>query len=865
MPKSAIIRLLVWIAPFALIIGIHSYLLGPMAVGVKAPGFRDSAFMYYPLFRWIDRQNELGEIPFWNPDDNFGVPVVEDATTSMFYPGKAIFLFRALPYASRFGLYVYLHSLLAAFGAFWLAHVLRANRAGATLAAISFSLSGSVLFQVCNIVFLVGAAWLPWSLGCWWLLIRKRKRAMVPWTAMTLAMMALAGDPQMAYHSALLGGLLIGQQFWSHWSRGILKDAAGQLLKNLLGFGLVGVFSVSLAAIQLLPTASYSKFSERNRQAGEAPRSLFEIPSALGDLAQPDEESTPLTTKLRDGFLKTPKAETHHRDIYDFSIPPWALTQLIWPNNTGKWLPVFRRWTLPFRGVPKIWTPSLYLGILPALLGLLAFRFRGRNRASVWLSWSTLLFLLGSLGVYGLGWAIQFIANWFGVELLKDTHGAVGGLYWFFVVLFPKYVVFRYPAKLFVVATLGISILAARQMRARALAKSKWLRPAAFMLLAATLLAAMYVLLPAFGFQEGISKIGAHETYGPFDASGCVRDILTGLGSTMTVLAFLLVALMLYQKGSANAKQVLIGVVMVTSLEILLANGWLVLTVQSDSIDNQPESVAKLRQRFENEFGGKFQGPPHRIMRFSRDHHFPHEWATTSSKSRLDEIIRWQRESLYPKFHLLDDLSLVGSFNSIEPSAASMDFMTPNLVYSNPWYAPAKGNENLQDYDLRVVLMGFGEEADNEFWNQFEPLNAYESNEFSIRILPRDPLAERRMCIPDRMSNGRYLLAPRGIERNNVLIPMAWAPGWTGQWLLEDGSLPCRIRPYNESCMIVEEIPDSVIAAFEKNPKKCFIELRYRPKNFDRGVWISAVAWHLLLAYITFALLTAIRNRRPPG
>ena len=94
-----------WLAKYwpALLIGsAWLWLFWPMMTGQTVCGFRDSAYLYYPLFKWIDAQWAAGDIPLWNHYDQFGVPVVADGSSSVFYPGKLIFWLRFLSYESRY-------------------------------------------------------------------------------------------------------------------------------------------------------------------------------------------------------------------------------------------------------------------------------------------------------------------------------------------------------------------------------------------------------------------------------------------------------------------------------------------------------------------------------------------------------------------------------------------------------------------------------------------------------------------------------------------------------------------------------------------------------------------------------------------
>ena len=72
--------------------------------------YRDTGHYYYPLFEWTSSQWSHGNVPLWNPQENLGEPLAADATASLFYPGKLVFvlplgfrdLFQAVCYRSLF-------------------------------------------------------------------------------------------------------------------------------------------------------------------------------------------------------------------------------------------------------------------------------------------------------------------------------------------------------------------------------------------------------------------------------------------------------------------------------------------------------------------------------------------------------------------------------------------------------------------------------------------------------------------------------------------------------------------------------------------------------------------------------------------
>ncbi len=76
---------------------------------------------------------------------------------------------------------------------------------------------------------------------------------------------------------------------------------------------------------------------------------------------------------------------------------------MLWPNVSGRTFPQNHRWLTAVGGEDRIWTPSLYLGVLPLLLGIGTWRLRRADLRVQWFSWILLLAVVGSFGWYGLG------------------------------------------------------------------------------------------------------------------------------------------------------------------------------------------------------------------------------------------------------------------------------------------------------------------------------------------------------------------------------------------------------------------------------------------------------------------------------
>ena len=125
-------------------------------------GYRDAAHFYHPLYLRVQQEWEAGRVPLWEPEENGGMPLLGNPTAAVLYPGKLVFAVLDYEWATR--VYTIGHVALAALGMRLLMRGWGLSWCGASITALSYAFGAPVLFQYCNIVFLVGAAWLPFGL-----------------------------------------------------------------------------------------------------------------------------------------------------------------------------------------------------------------------------------------------------------------------------------------------------------------------------------------------------------------------------------------------------------------------------------------------------------------------------------------------------------------------------------------------------------------------------------------------------------------------------------------------------------------------------------------------------------------------------
>ena len=119
------------------------------------------------------------------------------------------------PWAAR--LYIVAHTVLAFATMGVLLRSWGASATGSALAALAYGFGAPILFQYCNVIYLVGAAWAPLGFHAADRWLRLGRRWGLIELAVVLALMVLGGDPESAY---VLGVAAAGHAMALTWSAG---------------------------------------------------------------------------------------------------------------------------------------------------------------------------------------------------------------------------------------------------------------------------------------------------------------------------------------------------------------------------------------------------------------------------------------------------------------------------------------------------------------------------------------------------------------------------------------------------------------------------------------------------------------------
>ncbi len=454
-------RLLPWFGPVcALALLLFCY--RPVLFSGGQFGYRDAAHYYYPLYQKVQAEWEAGRIPLWDPSENAGMPLLGNPTAAVLYPGKVIFALFSYPWAVR--LYAVAHSVLAFAGAWMLLRGWGTSRAGSTLAALSYAFGAPVLFQYCNIIFLVGAAWTPWGLLLVDRWLRLKRPSALLGLAVVLAMQVLGGDPESAYVVGLCAGgyavLLAREQARSGDPVELRGGASAR------GFGVFALIAVILAiwvALTLVLAAGLPGFRPLPGESpwgpfgrwfatwklprfrlsayegpvpgfgwvGPLPRVVAALWGLLGVVwvarwRKRGSKRVPVVPMLAGLALSAalagalaaaqllPVAEytgisaratdEGPHDIYPFSLEPYRAVEMVWPGFFGRTFGSSVAWMgMVLPGINhRTWVPSLYLGGLTLILAAGALGLRvGPDGRSARPPWQTWMVAVAFVALVG--------------------------------------------------------------------------------------------------------------------------------------------------------------------------------------------------------------------------------------------------------------------------------------------------------------------------------------------------------------------------------------------------------------------------------------------------------------------------------
>jgi hypothetical protein len=644
---------------------------GRVLFGGEQFGFRDASQYYYPLHQRIQAQWDAGRLPLWEPLENSGTPLLGNPTAAVLYPGKIVFAALPYPWASR--IYVIGHTLLACAAMAALGRGLGLSRTASVLAGLAYAFGGPVLFLHTNVIYLVGAAWLPLGLLTVGRLAGTGSPRHLTLAGAMVTLSVLGGDPESAYLAVLAGAIYVPVLY------GLGDDRQGRFRgRAALAFGgaiaataIAGwvidsaqlLFSSALQATRLaawIGGGAVVAVCALSRRAGVRPLARGWARLAAASALAAALAGVQLVPAAEFALRSFRAAESAPLDIYRFSLEPIRVVELAWPNVTGTAFPENHQWLVTWKpeGPQQFWTPSLYIGGLTLALALAGATLTGPP-ARVWLTVLALGGLLASLG-------------------------RIGGIYTLMAGFLPGFGAFRYPAKLTVLAALGACGLAGFGWDRLLAGHSRRALAASGGLLALGLLALGLVQIRRGEIIEAWSRAPqATSLAGPLDPEAALADVRQALAHGTAVFGALIVITAVIKRGAPQIACIMVLLVM--TLDLIIANMGLVWTVPQADLERPSEAARRIRSARPGVTGAS---TPPRVFRMPS--WYPSRFTTTRSPDRLRELVAFERDTLLPAHELTAGMGQTFSPGIIE-LYDYLWFFRPMRLRADPGVSAALG------------------------------------------------------------------------------------------------------------------------------------------------------------------------------
>jgi len=363
-------------------------------------------------------------------------------------------------------------------------------------------------------------------------------------------------------------------------------------------------------------------------------------------------------------------------------------------------------------------------------------RFRKTSPLTLWLSWSFLIFLLGSFGYFGLGWVVYQIISLLGISPHHTGVGSpFGGVYWFFSLLLPGYEQFRYPAKLLTVVALMLSLLAARsfdavfgipdtaepmyltEIRQKQRKYRKTLLGLTRLLIVLSFLLIPVVLIPRLWVMLA-KHVPNDQVFGGFMADRALGEAAFSLVHVLNILFVFLAITRIFSRKLLMLERSTIpvslleqskkhekffnrlgfAVVLLVGFDLVLSNLWMVgaaprhffegkplmatfLDVQESLTHPHPETPAGYSKDTVSFPIRTWRAPT--ITEHGSQNWRPKEFAH-SSTNRLAEWVIWERASLSPRYPLSQHIAVTDTRGTV----VAADYYAISCIMREAWQRP---------------------------------------------------------------------------------------------------------------------------------------------------------------------------------
>jgi hypothetical protein len=230
---------------------------------------RDLVRFLHPMYWFVVDSLRRGDTPWWIPHIGLGHSLLADPQSGVFYPVNLLHHLGPLP---RMMMVVFmLHLAWGAVGMVKLARAFDLSPAPASVAGLSWTLSGYMASLWTNGARLPSACWMPWQALAFVALARAlqegRGFGAIAWLALANGLAILAGDPFVAVMGMMLGFALATvwlADAWRSSTRPLSIVPRTHGLRFLVGSVGASVLGALVAGASLVPAASALGGTERS-------------------------------------------------------------------------------------------------------------------------------------------------------------------------------------------------------------------------------------------------------------------------------------------------------------------------------------------------------------------------------------------------------------------------------------------------------------------------------------------------------------------------------------------------------------------------------------------------------------------------
>lgn len=283
----------------------------------------DAVLQFAPWRHMVFDAWSRGEMPFWNPHQLMGTPLLANSQSAGFYPPHILLGLLRAPLYPAITLLAWFHLFWAGLGLYVLCRRIGASRTGSVIGGLSFSLSGFMMAWTPLASVISTVSWLPWCLAFlvslfhyplalyridgalqrfdlnrsmrWDIEDRTGRVKSLLGLTVCVAMMILSGHVQFLAYSLMamaLVALVLGIRYLNFPSgtnvigMRLQKDGTGAkeegeaplFMRLYLSSGICGLkhfiialgLGACLAAPQFLPVLDFGEHSHRRQPPGEA-------------------------------------------------------------------------------------------------------------------------------------------------------------------------------------------------------------------------------------------------------------------------------------------------------------------------------------------------------------------------------------------------------------------------------------------------------------------------------------------------------------------------------------------------------------------------------------------------------------------